>query len=252
MDFLLWGGHQEYFFVLYIHTLILSCNDRALGCWFWNKETVSNADFHLGLSNTNLPSLRSTRSTRYHWTKHCCQRWSWFPRSSRTAWLQRATWIARATGIARYDPRWLQRTWPEMCLSAGGSASDMAQAAEMSYWAQQGPRVKCRLADEHRIPPYTSGLVFSCVRKKQQMSHWQLEDFCSEISRAFISVMLLCVLGPIGLPGDPGRDGLPGFDGPAGRKGERGLPGQPGRMLMLWGLTGKRDSHFWMEANTGK
>lgn len=94
--------------------------------------------------------------------------------------------------------------------------------------------------------------LFLRIRKKQQMTHWQLEDFCSEISKAFISVMLLCVLGPIGLPGDPGRDGLPGFDGPAGRKGERGLPGQPGMVFMLWGLSGKRDFHFWMELILGR
>lgn len=66
------------------------------------------------------------------------------------------------------------------------------------------------------------------------MSPKQFKDFCSEISRPFISLMHSSVLGPIGLPGDPGRDGLPGFDGPAGRKGERGLPGQPGTVFILW------------------
>ena len=69
--------------------------------------------------------------------------------------------------------------------------------------------------------------------KKQQMSPRQFKGFCSEISRTFVSVMHLPILGPIGLPGDPGRDGLPGFDGPAGRKGERGLPGQPGMVVIL-------------------
>lgn len=134
------GGSPKVTFLSYIYTYTFFCNDGALGFWFWNKETDSNGVFHLGLSNTNLPALRSTRFARYHWTKHCCQRWSWFPRSSRTAWVQRATWIARATGIARYDPRWLQRTWPQVQLSAVGSASDMAQAAEISYWAQQEAR----------------------------------------------------------------------------------------------------------------
>ena len=76
------------------------------------------------------------------------------------------------------------------------------------------------------------------------MSPRQFKDFCSEISRAFISVTHLSILGPIGLPGDPGRDGLPGFDGPAGRKGERGLPGQPGMVFILCGPSGKRDVPF--------